>query len=155
MRHALAIMLTALTGCATTGVVDPARKMYDHGWNSIRRAEGNANDRATAEAEADILRAFTKLRGNLEESSTDAARRGKDMAETFHGRQIPELSPEELGDVVGRLIDAAAAAGSRRLVDFRRSIADRNNPDGFDPVRRAILDRELKRRGIIAHRTGQ
>jgi len=150
MRHALTIALLALTGCATTAAINPAREMYDHGWNSIHRAEGDANDTAAAEAQADILRAFTKLKGNLDENSSAASRRGKDMAETFHGRQVPEFSPEELGNVIGELIDAATAADSHRLLDFRRSIADRDNPDGFDPVRRAILDRELNRRGIIA-----
>lgn len=160
MRLALAIMLTALTGCAATAI-DPARGMYDHGLDSIRRAEGDADDRVSAEAQADILRAFMKLRANLKENSSDAAGRKRDMAdalrgreitelaETFHGRRMPRFSPEELGDVIGGLIDAAAAADSRRLVDFRRSIAGRDNPDGFDPARRAVLDRELRRRGII------
>lgn len=152
MKALLAIILTAVTGCATTAAIDPVRGIYDHGWDSVRRAETDADARATAEAQADILRAFTKLKGDLEENSSDASRRGKDMAEVFHGRQMPQFSPDELGDIVRRLIAAAAEAGSSRLVDFRQGIADRDHPDGFDPVRRTILDQELKRRGIIAHR---
>lgn len=150
-----AFMLAALTGCAATGAIGPTRELYDHGWDSVRRAEGDADDRAATEAHADILRAFAKLKGDLRENSAAASRRGKDMAETLRGRQMPEFSPQELGDVIGRLIDAAEAADPHVLQDFRRSIADRGSPDGFDPVRRAILDRELRRRGIIPHRTGQ
>jgi len=145
MKLALVIMLITITGCAT---ISPEREIYNHGLGSIRRAEGNANERAAAEAHADVLRAFTKLESNLKENSADATARNKDMSETLHGQQV--LSPKELGDVIGGLIDAAARADSHRLLDFRREISDRDNPDGFDPVRRAVLDRELNRRGIIA-----
>ncbi len=144
-------MLMALPGCAVTAV-DPARQMYNHGLNSIRSAKMDADDRATYEAHADILRAFEKLKGDLWQNSATASRRGEDMTETLRGRRTPEFSPQELGDVIGRLMDMAAGVDSRVLANFRGSIADRDNPDGFDHVRRAILDRELRRRGIISHR---
>lgn len=144
MKHALLAIILTLTGCTATAT-NRAGEMHDHGQSSIRRANRDADDRVASEAEADILRAFMKLKGNLRENSSVAFRRGNDMDRTLRGWQF---SPEGLGNDIGRLMDAAAEADSRRLLNFRRSIADRDNPDGFDPVRRAILDRELERRGV-------
>ena len=149
MRPSLAIMLMSVAGCATT--LDPARGIYDHSQDSIRRAKRNADDRVADEAQADILRAFIKLKGNLQESSSAALQRRIDMAEIFRG-QAPQFSSQELGEIVGRLMDEANAADSHRLLDFRADIVDRSNPDGMDPIRRAVLDRELRERGIIMER---
>lgn len=149
MRPSLAVILVFMAGCATTAF-DPAREIYNHGQDSIRRAKGDANDRVADEAQADILRAFMKLKGNLRENSSAALRRGTDMAETFRGQ--PRFSSQELVEIVSRLMDEASAADSRRLLDFRRTIANRSNPDGMDSIRLAVLDRELGERGIIMER---
>jgi len=137
-------------GCAAR---TPEWEMLRHDWRLTKEIQDTSSDRATADAQAKVLAALIELRAALEKSSASASASRSDLIEvvlgTDPGAPFPAsfANPRTLEEDMLRLLTEASDAPTRLLVQFRDSIKDRSNPDGMDPVRRAILDHEMRIRG--------
>jgi hypothetical protein len=126
--------------------------MLRHDWRLTERIQDTASDRATADAQAKVLSALIELRAALEKSSATASASRADLAAVLRaaGDDAPFpasfADPKTLEEDISRLLTEAEDAPPRLLVQFRDSIRGRSNPDGMDPVRRAILDHEIRMR---------
>lgn len=127
-------------------------EMFRHDWRLAEDIQGNASERAVADAQAKVLSALAELRTALGESSASASASRSDLAETVLRRAIDPgapfpasfANPRKLEEDMSRLLRQAAEAPVWRLMEFRGAIEGRSDPDGMDPVRRAILDHEIR-----------
>jgi len=126
--------------------------MLRHNWRLTERIQDTASDRATADAQAKVLAALVELRTALERNSASASASRSELAAVLRqadpGAPLPAsfADPKWLEEDVLGMLREAADAPTRLLVRFRDSIRGRSNPDGMDPVRRAILDHEIRMR---------
>lgn len=137
-------------GCASQ---KPEQEMLRHDWRLTERIQDTTSDRATADAQAKVLAALIELRAALEKSSASASASRSDLAAILRqadgdGAPFPAsfADPKTLEEDISRLLTEADAAPTRLLTQFRDFIKGRSNPDGMDPVRRAILDHEIRMR---------
>ena len=103
------------------------------------------------EHDLDPLPEAAQLRAALEKSSASASTSRSDLAAVLRqagGEPFPAsfADPKTLEEDILRLLTDAEEAPTRLLTQFRDSIKVRSNPDGMDPVRRAILDHEIRMR---------
>ena len=128
--------------------------MLRHDRRLTEEIQGASSARATADAQAKVLAALVELRAALERNSASASASRLDLAEavlrrgTDPGAPFPAsfANPKTLEEDMSGLLREAADAPTRLLTQFRGSIEGRSNPDGMDPVRRAILDHEIRMR---------
>jgi len=125
--------------------------MFRHNWQLAERIEDSADDRAISDAQAEVLRALNTLKAVLRENSAAAEGDRAELAGMILGgidsvAPFPESfsSPERLEQDMGRLLREASDAPTWLLTQFRETLEGRANPDGMDPVRRAILDNEIR-----------
>jgi len=147
VRAALAsLCLATLAGCAAPRSID--WQLFDAGWSAAGRAETAADGQAVAAAGAKMMAALAALRDALEQNSMSGNKKELAMLLGSNPNAYPAsfASPDRLEMDIARLLDEADAAETGKLIDFRRSIGNRAHPDGMDPVRRAILDHEMRRR---------
>jgi len=148
-RYILAIIALLCPGCATT---QPAGlEMFRHNWRLAERIEDSADERAISDAQAEVLRALDTLKTVLRENSTAAEGDRAELAGMILGgissvAPFPESfsNPERLEQDMGRLLREASDAPTWLLMQFQETLEGRANPDGMDPVRRAILDNEIR-----------
>jgi len=147
-RYILTITVLLCPACATTRPAD--LEMFRHNWQLAERIEDSADDRAISDAQAEVLRALNTLKAVLRENSAAAEGDRAELAGMVLGGidsvPFPESfsSPERLEQDMGRLLREASDAPTWLLVQFRETLEGRANPDGMDPVRRAILDNEIR-----------
>jgi len=143
-------VLLLCPACASTRPAD--LEIFRHNWRLAENIETNADDRAVANAQAEVLRALSALKTALKENSASAAEDRTELAGILLGGNIdpnmpfPESfsTPEKLERDMGRLLREASNAPTWLLLQFRETLEGRVNPDGMDPVRRAILDNEIR-----------
>ena len=129
---------------------DPGLEMFRHNWDLSRQTENHADDRVVAQAQADVLKALSSLKSALRRNSEFAAEERGELAETLAGIDVgspfPQSfsTPERLEKDMGVLLREASEAPTWLLLQFREELRGRVNPDGMDPVRRAIIDNEIR-----------
>lgn len=130
-------------------------EMFQHNWRLAEHTEDSADDRAVAEAQVDVLKAIRTLQVALRENSVAAANDRAELTGIIIDKTInfnapfPQsfLSPERLEEDIGRMLRETSDAPTWLLLQFREKLMEGHiSPDGMNPVRRAILDSEIRTR---------
>ena len=144
-----------LATCAACGCSAPSKgglDMFRHTWQTAEMTENHADGKAIAEAHGKVLAAMLELKNTIGKNSDESSHDRAELASILLNMEIdpdrpPPLSfasPERLERDMSALLQEASDAPTWQIMQFRKSLVGRINPDGMDPVRRAILDNELR-----------